>query len=97
MVNGFNDRLRYLRRKAAMSQEELAMRLNISRGAVSSWEHGLTEPTMKHLVCLSHIFNCSVDYLLAVDKRNYVDVTDVDENVLAAIEMMVKTLSVIKA
>ena len=41
----FNENLKYLRKEAKLTQEQLAERLNVSRQAVTKWESGqsLTE------------------------------------------------------
>lgn len=38
-----SDRIRELRRKRGMSQEELAEQIGISRQAVSKWESGVSQ------------------------------------------------------
>ena len=60
----FNEKLLSLRRKAGLSQEELAEKLDVSRQAVSRWEMGETMPDAQNLIMLSDIFGVSVDYLL---------------------------------
>ena len=42
----FEDKLQYLRKKANLSQEQLADKLNVSRQAVSKWESGASYPEM---------------------------------------------------
>lgn len=60
----FEEKLMALRKKAGMSQEELADRLGVSRQAVSRWELGSTLPDAPNLLKLSDLFGVSVDYLL---------------------------------
>ena len=60
----FNEKLLSLRRKAGLSQEELAEKLDVSRQAVSRWEMGETMPDAQNLLLLSDIFGVTVDYLL---------------------------------
>lgn len=53
------------RRKAAgLSQEELALKLHVSRQAVSKWEAGSALPSIDNLSELSGLFGVSVDVLL---------------------------------
>ena len=40
----FSENLKLLRKKKGLSQEELAVRLNIVRQTVSKWEKGLSVP-----------------------------------------------------
>ncbi len=52
------------RKKAGMSQEALAAKLNISRQAVSRWETGEAVPDTEKVIQLSKVFQVSTDYLL---------------------------------
>lgn len=47
-----------------MSQNDLALKLNVSRQAISRWENGNNVPDFDKLIDLSDIFNISVDQLL---------------------------------
>ena len=60
----FEEKLTTLRKKAGMSQEDLAERLNVSRQAISRWELGSTLPDAPNLLKLSDLFGVSIDYLL---------------------------------
>ncbi len=58
------NRLKIFRQNAGLSQEELAVKLNISRQAVSKWERGEASPDIENLVVLSRLYNVTVDELL---------------------------------
>lgn len=53
-----------LRRQASLTQEELAQQLNVTRQAVSRWEHGETEPDLDTVKRLASTFNVPVTLLL---------------------------------
>ena len=53
-----------LRKKARLSQEELALRLGVTRQSVSRWEMGTALPDAQNLRALSKIFSVSADFLL---------------------------------
>ena len=57
-------RLSDLRKKAGLSQIELAKMLGISNRAVSKWENGISQPSLENCVRLCGIFNISVSDLL---------------------------------
>lgn len=63
----FGEKLRGLRRKRGLSQEELAAQLEVSRQAVSKWESGQGYPETDKLLRLSALLGCSLDYLLKED------------------------------
>ena len=60
----FEEKLMALRKKAGLSQEELAEQLGVSRQAVSRWELGATQPDAPNLLKLSDLFSVSIDWLL---------------------------------
>lgn len=60
----FSEKLPELRRKAGLSQEQLADRLGVTRQSVSKWESGTAIPELSKLVALSDLFSVSVDYLV---------------------------------
>ena len=53
-----------LRKELNISQEELAMAINISRQSVSKWELGDSYPEVNKLKDIASFFNVSIDYLL---------------------------------
>lgn len=59
-----SEKIRELRRKSGLSQEELADKLDVSRQAVSKWETGAAVPTTETLVQLADFFGVSLDFLL---------------------------------
>lgn len=56
------------RKKAGLSQEELAEKLAVSRQAVSRWETGAALPNLEKLIELSRLFSISLDYLLLEER-----------------------------
>lgn len=57
----FADKLINLRKKAGMSQEELADKLDVSRQSVSKWESMQSIPDINKIIELSKIFGVSTD------------------------------------
>lgn len=60
----FYEKLTELRRKAGLSQEQLADRLGVTRQSVSKWESGAAMPELGKLIALSELFGVSIDYLV---------------------------------
>jgi len=60
-------KIQQLRKDNGMSQEELALKLTISRQAISKWELGESMPDTDNVVQLSKLFGVSTDYLLIDD------------------------------
>lgn len=64
-----SDRILDLRKKAGMSQEDLAEKLNVSRQSVSKWESGASTPDLDKIVELSRLFGVTTDYLIKGDPQ----------------------------
>ena len=64
----FSEKLYELRKKAGLSQEELADQLGVSRQAVSKWESDKAFPESGTLIGISVLFDVSLDYLLKDDE-----------------------------
>ena len=58
------NRLMQYRKKAGLSQEELADKLGVSRQAVSKWECAESSPDTDNLIALSKIYGVSLDELI---------------------------------
>ena len=65
----FGDKLYELRKKKNLTQEDLALLLDISDKAVSKWENGTSKPTIENLSRLSKIFDVSLDELITFDEK----------------------------
>jgi transcriptional regulator with XRE-family HTH domain/uncharacterized membrane protein YecN with MAPEG domain len=60
-----------LRKQLAWSQEELAMKMEVSRQSVSKWESGNSIPDLKKVITLAEIFEVSTDFLLKDDCETF--------------------------
>lgn len=63
------ERIYTLRKKAGMSQEELAHRTGVSRQTVSKWESGAMVPESSNLRALCVLFEVSADFLLFGEEK----------------------------
>ena len=59
-----NENIKKLRKSKGISQEELAIRLNVVRQTVSKWENGLSVPDSTMLIALADELDTSVGVLL---------------------------------
>ena len=58
------NRLKQLRIKKNIKQQDLAKALNITKQSVSNWENGKRLPNIEVLIQLADFYNCSLDYLV---------------------------------
>ena len=91
MIYELYERIKTLRQQASLSQVELAKKLGISKSAVNSWETGTSSPSLIYIVKLAHIFGVSTDYILGVNNRLTIDITNLDEYQQQAVTHVVKT------
>ena len=59
-----NENIKALRKSKGLSQQELAVKLNIVRQTVSKWEQGLSVPDSDMLISLSEVLETPVSTLL---------------------------------
>ena len=59
-----NENIKKLRKSKGLSQEELAIKLNVVRQTVSKWENGLSVPDSDMLITLAEELDTSVSVLL---------------------------------
>ena len=60
----FPEKLQVIRKSKGLTQDELAVKLNVSRQAVAKWESGQGYPDIANLIEISNLFNVTVDYLV---------------------------------
>lgn len=58
------NRIKELRIEKGLTQNQLASLLGINQTAAGKYERGELEPNLQNLIKLSHIFECSVDYII---------------------------------
>ncbi|MCM1467529.1 MAG: helix-turn-helix transcriptional regulator [Alistipes sp.] len=59
-----NENIKAIRKSKGLSQEELAVRLNVVRQTISKWEKGLSVPDSEMLLSLSEALETPVSVLL---------------------------------
>ena len=78
----FGDNLKNLRKSKNMSQEKLALKVNVSRQSVSKWETGEAYPEMNNILELCKIFHCHINDLV---NDSIIDIDSLDEDVMEKI------------
>lgn len=67
-------RLRELRNKSGLTQNEIASKLGVSGQTILNWENGIYEPKINQLIQLADLFEVSVDYL--VERKSNINKID---------------------
>lgn len=60
----FSGKLKEIRKKEGISQEQLAERIGVSRQAITKWETGKGLPDVENMVIIAEIFKTTLDELL---------------------------------
>lgn len=73
------ERIKELRKSSKMTQVDLAKKLGITKGTVSTWETGNRTPGFDALNFMCDLFEVSLDYLMGrTDNNTYREITDAD-------------------
>ena len=59
-----SENIKAIRKSKGLSQEELAIKLNVVRQTLSKWERGLSVPDSDMLICISEVLETPVSTLL---------------------------------
>lgn len=99
MSKAFGERLRVLRKRKGMTQNEMATWAGVSQAAENKWEHGVSEPSLDTLKRMAAFFGVSMDSLcgysleealepmenMAVMTRAFRQLTDDEQDKLIAV------------
>ena len=58
-----HENIKRLRRKAGLTQMQLAWHLNVEKNTVSMWETGCAKPSVDKLPLLAKLLGCTIDEL----------------------------------
>ncbi|MFY9152751.1 MAG: LexA family transcriptional regulator [Prolixibacteraceae bacterium] len=63
----FDSNIKFLRNRKKLTQDQLALALEIKRSTLNNYENGISGPSIQSLVILSDYFHVAIDTLLRVD------------------------------
>ena len=65
----FSEKIKEIRKKQNLTQEQFAEKIFVSRNAVAKWESNRGYPDIQNLISISEIFGVSLDDLIKNDKK----------------------------
>ena len=65
----FGEQIKSIRKEKNLTQEQFAIKLNVSRQAVSNWENNKNLPDIGMLILMSNVFQISLDQLIKGDNH----------------------------
>jgi len=66
----YNEKLRELRKKKNLTQEELAEKINVSRQTIVKWESGESEPSISIAKDIAEIFGVTVEEMTGITPKS---------------------------
>lgn len=86
----FGIKLKELRNSHGLTQIQLAKELGVSKQCVSNWENDNILPSIDMLIRISQYFYVSCDFLLELDDKVYLDVSDITLSQRAIIQKLIQ-------
>lgn len=88
----FGEKLKSLRTGQKLTQQQLADRLGVAKSVVSYYESGDRYPSYDVLVKIAHTFHVTTDFLLDIERKRVIDVSDLSEKDIIVIETVANAL-----
>ena len=88
----FGEIIKALRLSYNLNQVQLAGELNVSKQTISNWENNNILPSIEMLIKIACFFSVSTDYLLELDSRRYIEVTDLTDEQLAHVQQIINDI-----
>lgn len=88
----FRTNIKKLRIEKHLTQEELANRVGVTKAMISAYETEIRYPSYDVLIKLSGVFGVTTDYLLGLEKRRVIDISDLNEEESEAIVNLIAIL-----
>lgn len=83
----FHEKLKVLRKKKGLTQQEVADLIHVDRVRITNWENGKREPNFEKLSMLACIFDVSIDFLLSenleISKETYLKLKEEKKNLFS--------------
>lgn len=89
----FGEKLKTLRKGMKLTQKQLADRIGVAKSIVSYYESGDRYPSYDVLVKIARIFHTTTDYLLDVERKRVIDVSNLTEDNIALVTSLVEALN----
>ena len=88
----FGSKLKTLRKSEKLTQQQLANRLGVAKSVVSYYESGNRFPSYDVLIKIAHIFHTTTDYLLDVERKRVIDVSELSDEEISLVTNIVEVM-----
>lgn len=86
----FGNRSKLLRKRAGLTQEQVAERIGVTKSVISFYELRERAPSPDVLMKYSEIFHVSTDFLLGLERNRQIDVSGLSEEEVAAVNAVIE-------
>ena len=87
-----DERIRELRQARGLSQVDVAKAMGVTKQSASNWENNNIQPSIEVLIRLARYFYVSTDYMLGLDDRKYLEVTDLSDREVTHIQQIIEDI-----
>ena len=88
----FGNKLKELRMQNGLTQQQLATQLGVTKSVISFYERQERTPSPEVLRKMAAIFRDSSDFLLYIDRTKRLDVSDLDDDDIQLVSLLIDTL-----
>lgn len=88
----FGNRLKTLRLKANMTQDQLAKKLGLTKSVISAYETDLRLPSYDVLIRIAKIYGVSTDFLLGMEHKQEIDLSGLTQEEIVALLNLIKAM-----
>ena len=88
----FGNTLKTLRLRKNMTQAQLAQKLGLTKSVISAYETGLRLPSYDILIHIARIYNVSTDYLLGIEQKQEIDLSDLSQEEIDALMNLINAM-----
>ena len=81
--------IKELRMSLGLNQVEFAKKLCVTKQSVSNWENNNIQPSIDMLVRIANTFSVSTDYLLGLEKKRTLDVSDLTDKQITHLQFII--------
>lgn len=93
MINvDFGDRLKKLRKESGLTQAQLGERIGVTKSVISFYELLERSPSPGVLIKLAEVFHVTTDYLLGIERRRMIDISDLSDEQVQLIEALLRQM-----
>lgn len=88
MIN-MGARLKQIRIDNKLTQQQLAELFGTALSSISTYESGSRKPSYEILRKYASHFHVTTDYILGLDKRNSIDISDLSKSEIDSIQLLI--------